>query len=204
MAKGKMKTVREKEASLIPYYDGKLEYYSPAAETELTRIMNKVVAPVEGSMLDVGCGDGRASLYSKKHGMDYVGADYSQARVSKARSVYGQTVDGRRPVIFMCTNIYDLLPAIAAESYELIWCCELLEHLEQPTVIWEAMQRLCRGMVVCTCPVNMPYASHLQVFKNDEQLHATFPGITNLHHMRFPTGHGKKREHFIFTYEYNK
>lgn len=193
--------VREKEAQLISYYDNKLEYYSPASEAEMARIMLRVDAPTAGDMLDVGCGDGRASVYAVRHNMCYVGVDYSQQRITKAREEYGQTAPVKTRPSFMCTDIYEFLPNVSPKGYDLVWCCELLEHLEQPTVIWEAMKRVAKKMVVCTCPVNMPYHAHLQVFKTDKQIHNTFPGITSLTRMRFSTGRGKKREHFVFTYE---
>jgi len=188
---------RPKEAELQSYYDGKLNYYSPAGP-DLERLMALADAPESGAMLDVGCGDGRASEYATRRGMEYCGIDYSAQRIFKAREKYGHPEEGDRPA-FWAADLYDALPSVNP-GYELIWCCELLEHLEYPEKIWEEMKRLCLGVVVATCPVNMPYHAHLQVFENEEQLHEKFSDIDRIQRVHCQTLQRNLREHFLFTY----
>lgn len=191
-------TNRPREQALKSYYDNKLSYYSPANLADMIRIMALVgpPTPASGHLLDVGCGDGRAAEWAKTFGYRYTGIDYSEARIAKAREYFGDQIEQQ----WVAGDLYETLPLLSP-GYEFIWCCELLEHLEQPEIIWAEMQRLCSGMVVCTCPVNMPYKSHLQVFKNDVDLHVKFPGITNIYRVHCQTPGGNLREHFVFTYE---
>lgn len=192
---------RKREQELKAYYDNKLTYYSPANFKDMTRIMSLVGVPrcIHHRMLDVGCGDGRALDWAYTHGFLYTGIDYSQARITKAHKSYSDYGDQDFP-LWIAGDLYEILPLMKSD-YELIWCCELLEHLEQPELVWAEMKRLCTGKVVCTCPVNMPYKSHLQVFKDDADLHAMFPDITRIHRIHCATPGGKQREHFVFTYE---
>lgn len=187
-----------KEAELLANYNAKLDYYSPASPKELTRLMLAVDAPVSGHMLDVGCGDGRAYHYAYKHTMTYVGIDYSAARISKARETQGQIPNNPNVPSFMCADLYEALENINP-GYNLVFCCELLEHLEEPTRVWEEMKRIATEMVVCTTPVDMPHQNHLQVFKDDAAIHEAFPGIATLTRMKFKTPGGHDREHFVFT-----
>lgn len=190
-----------KEKELLENYDRKLKYYSPANEKDLARIMLTVEAPVSGCMLDVGCGDGRAFQYAHRHGMQYTGIDYSSRRIELARETWGQLKanDHNRPT-FLVGDLYEALPSINP-GFDLVWCCELLEHLEEPQVIWEEMRRLCTGMVVCTVPVDMPHENHLQVYKNDSAIIKAFPGITDLTHIQCRTPGGHQRDHFLFCCE---
>lgn len=187
------------ERALIKHYDANLTYYSPASDT-IFDIMKKVSAPVEGSMLDVGCGDGRAYMYAKRNEMSYVGVDYSQNRISKAQDTYFAMLqeDEIRPV-FRHTDVYEALPN-TNPGYELVICFELLEHLEEPEVIWAEMKRIATQLVVCTCPVNMPHKAHLQVFVDEAALRDKFTDITSVTRIKCKTHGGKMREHFLFTY----
>ena len=191
-------TLSKREQELIKHYDGKLEYYSPAGD-DLEDIMDQVMAPNTkgGRMLDIGCGDGRACVYAVKNEMKYVGVDYSEARIKKAQETYPSEL-----CTFLHADIYEWLPTLN-KQFDLIFCCELLEHLEKPEVIWEHMKRLCgpAGVVVCTCPVNMPHKAHLQVIKNPTELRERFPDIYELSFISCRTPGGKQRKHFLFTYE---
>jgi len=189
-----------REAALLPNYNRKLDYYSPASPPGLYRLLEEVGAPTTGSMLDVGCGDGRAAQYAIQHDMTYVGIDYSPDRVNKARGHY-RTVPAAHPPVFACGDLYTTLPHFAT-GISLIFCCELLEHLEEPAKIWAEMKRIVAadGMVVCSCPVNMPHENHLQVFENEDELHKMFPGITTCQIMQFDTPGKRKRDHFTFTF----
>lgn len=183
-----------KEQELIAFYDGKLDYYSPASQAELQRIATLVGAPTTGKMLDVGCGDGRACFYAITHGMRYTGVDYSAERIKKARKEFGWDPE------LIVGDVYEVLEG-SLPHYDFIWCCELLEHLEEPARIWLAMQELCNGMVVCTVPVDMPYHAHLQVFEDDAAIRATFSDITSLQHVACRTPGGNMRDHFVFTWQ---
>lgn len=181
-----------REAELLPHYDNKLDYYSPASEPDLSKILEVAGAPTSGVMLDVGCGDGRASQYATERGMGYMGVDYSSKRIEQAIKLYGET-DLRK---FIVGDLYETLPVFTeGDRFSLIWCCELLEHLEEPERIWELMKQLVTpgGRVVCTCPVNMPYVAHLQVYEDNDAITRAFAPDLLFHHMTH-------RDHFVFTW----
>lgn len=148
-------------------------------------------------MLDVGCGDGRA-YGALKGRFKYVGVDYSEQRVLLAR----QCFEGDDNARFIARDLYDELPHLDSESFELVWCCELLEHLENPEEIWDLMKVLCKpgGKVVCTCPVNMPHEAHLHVWKDAAELQQAFPDIKELRYVSCKTPGGHWRRHFVFTW----
>lgn len=187
----------DEEAKLLQNYELKLQYYSPADQKNITRMLKKANAPEDGDMLDVGCGDGRAYWYAHRHNMSYVGVDYSAARVAKAKEE--TMLDIPVSPVFHCADLYKFLPIINGR-FSLVFCCEVLEHLKNPSLIWEHIKQRTGIMAVCSVPVNMPHKNHLQVYRNEAQLREAFPGITNLYSMMFDTG-SRKRKHFVFTYE---
>ena len=190
-----MTAAHPKEAALLSHYDNKMKYYSPASEPDRSVIMKAAGAPTTGDMLDVGCGDGRASGWSHEHGMGYVGIDYSSKRIEHAKKI--QAKKGHRGLVLAHGDLYEALPQLNAGGFTLIWCCELLEHLEEPAVIWDEMRRLVApgGMILCTCPVDMPYSAHLQVWKEDEEISDLFAPSRLWHHET------KTRDHFVFVWD---
>jgi len=146
-------------------------------------------------MLDVGCGDGRASAWCHTYGMGYLGIDYSPKRIEFAREL--QNSNGHTNLLFFHGDLYAALPELKKSAYGFIWCAELLEHLEEPKVIWDEMQRLVApgGMILCTCPVDMPYSAHLQVWKTDDEINELFAPSRLWHHET------ATRDHFCFTWD---
>lgn len=71
------------------------------------------------SMIDVGCGEGHSSLYFKNKGVDVLAIDGSRLVLEK--SVF-------QPIIIhdYCTG-----PYIPQKEYDLVWCCEFVEHVEE-------------------------------------------------------------------------
>lgn len=72
------------------------------------------------SVLDVGCGRGYSSLYFKSLGCNITGVDGSK----KAQEL------SLIPDDFIL-NDYTLGSAIKEEKFDLIWCCEFVEHIEE-------------------------------------------------------------------------
>lgn len=190
----------DQEQNLRAYYDKKLEYYSPASRESLFAIMKLVRAPTTGHMLDVGCGDGRACEYAHEHDMEYTGVDYSLSRIQLARQNYPRGHnDESRLTAFHHSDVYESLQN-TNPGYSLIWCCEVLEHLADPVVVWNQMLRI-SPFVVCTVPVDMPHKAHLQVWKTAKSLRSDFRLISAIDTVACRTPGGMMRKHFVMTHD---
>jgi 2-polyprenyl-3-methyl-5-hydroxy-6-metoxy-1,4-benzoquinol methylase len=153
------------EKNLIRHYDENIVYYSPAGDIALAHV--EVYPKQDDKILDIGCGDGRL-LLNLPSGISYLGVDYSENRIRKARVSYPSAT-------FICQDIYEFLENDNG-TYNLIACFEVLEHLVEPQRLIElAMKRLDKnGVFFGSVPVNMPYIAHLQVYKDIESVREAF------------------------------
>lgn len=71
------------------------------------------------SMMDVGCGQGHAVEYFKNHGIDAFGIDGLEDNIRKLeqKGLRGNTVDLTKTAYF--------------KLVDLIWCCEVVEHIDE-------------------------------------------------------------------------
>jgi 2-polyprenyl-3-methyl-5-hydroxy-6-metoxy-1,4-benzoquinol methylase len=88
----------------------------------------------EGTVHEIGCGEGHLSARIKAKGYMVRGSDFSPQIIAIA-----ERLNGRNGIPFSVGNIYDLDPA--KHGADIIVCCEVLEHLEHPE---EALSRLAR------------------------------------------------------------
>lgn len=80
------------------------------------------------SIHEVGCGEGYWGLRWARRGVPYRGTDFSAGAIDYARAnARGRDVD---PNVFSVRSVYDLSPE--ADGADLVVCCEVLEHLEDP------------------------------------------------------------------------
>ena len=158
-------TTFEREQELISHYDETLEYYSPVNSKTAQFVLDamKVHTYAVRTALDLGCGDGRFSIWlSARNDALVRGVDYSAKRielaVSKA-SVAGVSCE------FVCEDLHRYLAADSGQ-YDLITLFEVLEHLEDPVgVLADARFRLSPGgCMIGSVPLNDPYHSHLHIF----------------------------------------
>lgn len=72
------------------------------------------------SVLDVGCGEGHCMGFFRQFGCAVRGVDGS--RLAKERSVLDE-----------CHDVHDYLdgPYVPDGLYDLVWCCEFVEHVEE-------------------------------------------------------------------------
>lgn len=84
------------------------------------------------TVLEVGCGEGKLAqhLEAHLHARRFVACDLSLERVSAS--------PGAR-IEWQTASIYDL--PFAARSFDLVVCCEVLEHLDEPK---RGLNELCR------------------------------------------------------------
>lgn len=119
--------------------------------------------------LDLGCGDGRLSIWlAAQHGMHVDGVDYSAVRIGRAIEAAGREGLSCQ---FVCGDLHGFLDGCEGR-YDLITIFEVLEHLECPEEVIARCRELLTpdGSVVGSVPINMPYTAHLQVFQTIEDV----------------------------------
>jgi SAM-dependent methyltransferase len=96
---------------------------------------------------EVGCGEGELSLMLARSGAEVRGSDVSAEVIAEARR-RGDAAG--LDVSFKTAPIEALHPA--ADSAELIVCCEVMEHLDDPGEALEVLARLARPWLLVSVP----------------------------------------------------
>ena len=98
-------------------------------------------------VLDVGCGNGNISRYIGSKGHDVLGIDISEATINKAISLTHMP-----NVRFKNIAAEELIAA--AEIFDLVICSEVIEHLDTPSTVVEALSVLInrQGILIVTVP----------------------------------------------------
>ncbi len=100
------------------------------------------------SIHEIGCGEGYWVLAWEKQGIVARGSDFSEIVIDLACG--NAKSQGLSPTLFTRRSIYDMEPV--QDSADLIVCCEVLEHLEQPEEGLAALQRVATDYVIVSVP----------------------------------------------------
>jgi ubiquinone/menaquinone biosynthesis C-methylase UbiE len=96
---------------------------------------------------EVGCGEGELSLRLARSGLRVRGSDVSETVIAEARDrARAAGVD----VEFKAAAVEELDPS--EDAAELIVCCEVLEHLEDPDRALQTLASLARPWAVISVP----------------------------------------------------
>lgn len=115
-------------------------------ERSLTTLVRQV-NPV--SIHEVGCGEGYWVLRWLEDGFQARGCDFSaQAIVLAKENAEGRVSSPEEP--FEVKSIYDLRPEV--DAADLVVCCEVLEHLDDPETGMLALQRVVAGHLIVSVP----------------------------------------------------
>jgi ubiquinone/menaquinone biosynthesis C-methylase UbiE len=116
-------------------------------------------------LLDVGCGEGVVLRHLDRHlhGVSVIGLDVDGTGLRVAQS--------QNTVSLVQGSVYDL--PFASGSFDLVLCCEVLEHVEQPDVAMAELARVSRDRVLLSVPnepiwrlSNMARGKYLRHFGN--------------------------------------
>ncbi|ABI77281.1 3-demethylubiquinone-9 3-methyltransferase domain protein [Hyphomonas neptunium ATCC 15444] len=143
-----------------------------------------------GSIHEVGCGEGFWSLRWQKDGRQVKGTDFSGEVIKIARSNAQRA--GQAPDIFQQRSIYDL--TAEHDAADLVVCCEVLEHLEDPRKALDILHSITKGHLVVSVPrepiwraLNMARLSYIRDLGNTPGhiQHWSATGIKNFVSERF-------------------
>jgi 2-polyprenyl-3-methyl-5-hydroxy-6-metoxy-1,4-benzoquinol methylase len=155
------------------YYD-KYATKNPIARYLMKGFLESVAALVASvaaqTVHEVGCGEGNLSIFLAKRypQMRFRGSDFSHQVVDLARA---NAARENLHLDFRANSLYDLTPA--ADSADLVICCEVLEHLEDPERALGIIAKLARKNLVLSVPrepiwrvLNMARGQYLTDFGN--------------------------------------
>jgi len=111
--------------------------------------LSEFVSQVSPSTIhEVGCGEGFWVLNWAKQGISAKGSDFSSKIIELAvQNAANHNLD---PALFSTRNIYELEPE--QHSADLIVCCEVLEHLEEPEQALASLQRITQKYLIISVP----------------------------------------------------
>lgn len=114
-------------------------------ESSLLGLVDKVDPE---SIHEIGCGEGYWVLRWKEQGHDARGCDFSSQVIDLARQ--NARNRGCQADLFHVGSIYDL--QAGRDEADLIVCCEVLEHLEDPREGLAALRRVVKGHLILSVP----------------------------------------------------
>ena len=126
---------------------------NPVGRVFLNNFLNTVVKTVKplqiNSVLDAGCGEGftLARLQKEKIGKVHEGIEYDETAIALGRKTYPK-------VYIRKGDIYDL--PYKSNSFDLVICTEVLEHLENPKKAYRELIRVSRKYILISVP-NEPW-----------------------------------------------
>jgi len=100
------------------------------------------------SIHEIGCGEGYWTIHWHELGLDVRGCDFSGVALQLARENAARS--GMSPARFRQRSIYDL--DTTEDSADLVVCCEVLEHLDDPEAGLRALQRVVSDHLIVSVP----------------------------------------------------
>lgn len=117
---------------------------------------------------EVGCGEGELTRRFSALGLQARGSDLSDTVIKEAKNRSSNTGDTSE---FKAASIYDLTSP--DDSAELVVCCEVLEHLEEPELALSVLTKIAKSKLIVSVPrepiwrgMNMARGAYLRDFGN--------------------------------------
>ena len=113
-----------------------------------TALSGLVARAAPTTIHEVGCGEGHWVLRWAGQGLTARGCDFSSHAIGLARE--NAVERGLSPDLFAVRSIYDL--EAGRDGADLVVCCEVLEHLEDPVAGLQSLQRVVDGHLILSVP----------------------------------------------------
>lgn len=122
-----------------------VRYLMEGFESSLSDLVSRA-AP--SSVHEIGCGEGYWVLRWRQAGLDARGCDFSRTVIQLAQE--NAADQGQSPEAFSVRSIYDL--TAENDAADLVVCCEVLEHLDDPEAGIRALQRVVGRHLIVSVP----------------------------------------------------
>lgn len=99
------------------------------------------------SALEVGCGEGELSMRVARTGISVSAFDIAPEAIVEARR---RTTDAGLPIALRTDNIFNL--DATRDSADLVVCCEVMEHLDEPDRALDKLHSICRHHLIVSVP----------------------------------------------------
>ena len=140
---------------------------NPLGKAFLNNFLKTVVSTIRplqiNSVLDVGCGEGftLARLKKEKIGTIHEGIEYDQTAIELGKKLYPK-------ILIKQGDIYNL--PYKSNSFDLVVCTEVLEHLDNPRKAYRELVRVSRKYVLLSVP-NEPWFTVQRMARFQNILH---------------------------------
>ena len=143
--------LKAEDGIIIGNVENKSELSNPIARAMVQNfdatLLDFVLSSSPESIHEVGCGEGRV-LELIKEAINPApalrGSDFSKQIITQLQKF------GSDEITYVQRSIYDLEPSV--DSAELIICCEVLEHLEDPDAALESLKQLDASSYIMSVP----------------------------------------------------
>jgi 2-polyprenyl-3-methyl-5-hydroxy-6-metoxy-1,4-benzoquinol methylase len=112
------------------------------------KLSSLVVQVSPSSINEIGCGEGYWVIKWNKQGISARGTDFSHQAIELAKK--NAEFCNMSASIFRQKNIYDV--EHNEDEADLIVCCEVLEHLENPDKALESLQKISSNFLIISVP----------------------------------------------------
>ena len=132
----------------------------------------KLAGDIRGQkVLDVGCGGGSLTYLLAKAGADVIGVEQEELGLQFARENLASVGDKSLRYAFVHASAYQL--PFAAETFDTVVSCEVIEHLQEPEKMLSEVQRVLKrgGKFILTTPYRLTEFPH-----DENHIKEYFPG----------------------------
>lgn len=131
----------------VAYSPEELAYFRAKLQQRYT-VLQQHLPLRDGSMLDVGCGEGYALAFFREQGWSVKGVDFSSAGVESKNPACRD--------VLQTGDVFELLETEikAGATYDVVWLQNVLEHVIDPLALLESLKALVApsGIAVITVP----------------------------------------------------